>query len=205
MYIKIKGVFIRVVLIAQLAFLLLGYGFLGYYLRFLYRENRLLDSLLLLSLSIAATWAISFNLGGLVAVAIAALVSFLYGGLIPCLIATGAGAAFLFFCLWGDDYEAPEAIDQNLNRLDWLVAIITIAFASIFAVVLLETDPKNWLAHLLAGGMAGAVATVGGQTRSVNLTRAKTFLLLMGLAALGLAIGGIYASIWFSLTFSRPS
>jgi hypothetical protein len=209
MYLKIKGVFIRVILIAQLAVLLVGYGFLGYFLNFLYREDRLLDGLLLLSISLVATWAIAFNLGGLIAVALTSLISFAFGGLIPSLISTGAGGAFLFFCLWGDDYEAPEHKEQNLNRLDWLVTAITISFTAIFTIIILGNTSNysndSWISYLLAGGMAGAVATVGLQTKSVNLTRNKTFLLLVGLALIGLAIGAIYNSVWFSFTFRRPS
>ncbi|CAN1209862.1 hypothetical protein TUMEXPCC7403_06530 [Tumidithrix helvetica PCC 7403] len=205
MYIKIKGVFIRVILLIQLAVLLLGYSFLGYYLNNLYRGQQFLEGLLLLSISLGATWAIAFNLGGLIAVAVTALIAFFYAGLVPSLIATGAGGAFLFFCLWGDDYEAPDRKDENLNKLDWLVTITTIAFAAIFAVLVLNTVPNVWIAYLLAGGMTGALATVGMQTKSVNLTRWKTFLLLIGLALVGMAIGVIFESIWFSFTFHRPS
>jgi hypothetical protein len=205
MYIKIKGIFIRVILVAQLAVLLLGYGFLGYYLRFLYRETRLLEGLLLLSISLAATWAIAFNLGGLIAVAVTAIISFLYGGLVPSAIATGAGASFLFFCLWGDDYEVPDRQDENLNGLDWLKTIVTIAFAAIFASLLLSTSATSWFAYLLAGGVAGAVATVGLQTKSVNLNKHKTFLLLLCVAVVGIAIGAIFDSLWFDFTFRRPS
>ncbi|MEE3716803.1 hypothetical protein V2H45_08600 [Tumidithrix elongata RA019] len=205
MYIKIKGIFIRVILLVQLAVLLLGYGFLGYYLRFLFRESRFLDCLLLLSISLAATWAIAFNLGGLIAIAATALIAFLYGGLVPSAIATGAASAFLVFCLWGDDYEEPDRKDENLNKLDWLVTIITIAFAAIFALLLVDSAPTVWISYLLAGGVAGAAATVGLQTKSVNLSRWKTVVLLLVLAVVGLAIGGIFDSFWFSVSFRRFS
>jgi hypothetical protein len=205
MYIKVKGILIRVVLLAQLGVLLLGYGFLGHCLRILFRDNRLVESLLLLSLSLAATWAISFNLGGLIAVAVTVLISFVTAGLVPSLLTAGAGAAFLFLCLWGDDYEEPERKDQSLNRFDWLVAIITIAFAGIFAFLLLGNissyNTYAWVSHLLAGGMSGALATVGLQTKSVNLTKSKTVLLLGGLAIAGLAIGAVVNSIWFAFSF----
>jgi hypothetical protein len=201
MYIKIQGIFIRVIFLVQLAVLLMGYGFLGYHLHLLYRESHLIEGLLLLGLSLVTTWAITFNLGGLIAVAITVPISFFYAGLVPSLIAAVAGVAFLLFCLWGDDYEEPEHKDRNLNRLDWLITLITIAFTAIFAKLVIGKTPNVWAAHLLAGGMAGAIATVGLQAKSVNLTKSKSFRLLIGLAVVGLAIGSLFDLIWFNRSF----
>jgi uncharacterized membrane protein len=201
MYIKIKGIFIRVILLVQLAVLLLGYGFLGYYLPLLYRGGRLVEALILCGLSLAATWAVTFNLGGLIAIAFTSMISLFYGGLVNCLLATGAAALFLFFCLWGDDYEEPDRKEQNLNRLDWLLAMIPIAFVALFSLLVVSKAPNIWFSHLLAGGVAGAIATVGLQTKSINLTKSKSFLLLGGLAVVGLAIGGLFDLIIVSRSF----
>jgi hypothetical protein len=197
MYIKVKGIYVKLLLLIPLIILFLGYSLLGRSLYILYQQDNAASSLiaLVVCLSLAGVWALPQNLGGIIAALGCLILTFAWAGPMPCAIATVTAAIFAWIGLRDADYGNPDS-ERNLTWQEWLAVVITILLPLPIARVMLQSL-TGYPQSIALGALAGIMAILGPQIKSAELPAKFVFQLLMAIVLLGLFIGWVHGTLTY--------
>jgi hypothetical protein len=197
MEVKIKGIRLDIALIIPLIILLVGYFFLGRYLRILEVDDGFRGSWLAIAiLSFLSIYIYPANLGGLAGAFFASVLVFPRLGIIPGIFTLAIATIYTLIALDEQGRQNTPAQLPSLKISEWSIALCTIALTILLSLAISQI-PINWIAVGLIGITSGAIATIGTQLKSSELNFRITSNLLGSITLVGMIVGYIQANFTY--------
>jgi len=171
-----------------------GYGFLGRFLRVIALDGaNSLILFLLWTLGLGGVWALSREIGGLLATVLALGLVFKLGGVGSGFIALVAASCTMWLGFLQTDRERSPNQNLTLSEIGAVIVILSLAvFITLATYQILSGD----VAAVISGAIAGSYTVIGAQIKASGITTKQALQFVALVAFLGMAIGWVYG--WFT-------